>query len=756
MKQPTMKLSSSQAKWLRRFVFNRRDGQSYRSMYDESFSKYCELGGTQPKQKYTNFLSRCVGSRNVVASLPEKEAVIALQSVGLTTSELFVIDEVMRDIKLENVSPVSDAEEEFFRACAILLWTKNAECSKNHELDMQEPLLKLLDSIIEHTEVFLHGQKEIIFRELFDFLVENRQYERWERWIEAISREYRRYFCVHLQKDCSDWFPGCIIREDGSVIIDAKTVNDLERNDLDEMAFLVSCRNMDINSIRHAVFCHTIQIERLTAKIAKLKNDPNADPSEIANAEFDVKEHRVAKVRGKGLLRIAFREVRRYIKPVWDKMKDANNPDRWFFLLQCTRLFYDFARYHYYSSLKIDKAEAIDIYHEIISLAHKVVDDTEVDNVVKCRFDYLASTACRYIAEYKSSTPYHAMSYVKEAMRFAGESVDRLRNNYSRLPSQTRKALEYRFTRHLGRITTFAIRWWLKHGCPIALFENPVASDNDNDSRLSFAEKCYYDSVCQPLGLDEGREGSVRILTGKRKLEWEFHLRVQIEMLVYEFDRFIRDTQADVRKDRIALCNPLIDAEKALCLIVSIYCYLFSARRGESEEHRPFTHISRDVESYAIKWLDECGEESEFLQFDYKHLQGIQQAEPPSLTCQLETLCTIMHVFDRHETHAPQLFKILEEYLSDPDLEEAHVRFRDRVWLPVKDALEKDKLNILHIYQYEANEFGKVTKINYKEYPLYRHRFEMVYGPGSNALDIDRMLVRLGLVWNPAKMEVVT
>ena len=122
-----MKLSCSQAIWLRRFVFNGRDGQSYRGMYDQAFSKYCELGGTLPKGSYTNFLSRCVsGKRKVVSSLPENEAMIALQSVGLTLSELYAIDEVMRDIKIEDITSVSDAQTQFFQACTTLLWTKNA------------------------------------------------------------------------------------------------------------------------------------------------------------------------------------------------------------------------------------------------------------------------------------------------------------------------------------------------------------------------------------------------------------------------------------------------------------------------------------------------------------------------------------------------------------------------------------------------------------------------------------------------------
>ena len=748
-----MKLSCSQAIWIRRFVFNGRDGQSYRGMYDQSFSKYCELGGTLPKGSYTNFLSRCVsGKRKVVSSLPENEAMIALQSVGLTLSELYAIDEVMRDIKIEDITSVSDAQTQFFQACTTLLWTKNASLLRNKELDLQEPLLLLLDSIIEHTEIFSLSQKEIIFRELFDFLVENRQYERWERWVQSISREYRRYFCAHLQKGYSDWFPGCIVKEDGNVVFDAGIVNELGQKDMDEMAFLVCCRNMEINSIRHVVFSHTIQIERLTSKIAEQKNNPNADLSVIANAEYDIKEHKAAKVREKGLLRLSFREVRRYIKPVWEKIIDSNNPYRWFFLLQCTRLFYDFARYHYYSSLKKDRAEAIDIYREIVSLSHNVAGVKDIDCVIRCRFDYLSATACRYIAEYASS-PYEAVPFVVEAVRCAEESVKRIKNDSGHLPLQTRKALEYRFTRHLGRTRTFAIRWWLKHGRPIALFVNPAVSENENDCELTYTEKCYHNSVCQPLGLDEGRAGTVRILTGKRKLEWEFHLRVQIEMLVYEFDRFIKETKVDNRKERASVFDPLIDAEKALCLIVSIYCYLFRARKDESEEHRPFTHIPPDVESCAIKWLDACGEDSNYLQFDYKHLRGIQQAEPPSLTSQLETLCAIMYDCGKRENHPTQLYKILDERLSNPEMGEDHIVFHDKVWLPVKEALQKDMQNILNIYQHEVNEFGKVTKSNYKEYPLYRHRFEMVYGPGSNAFDIDRMFVRLGLVWNPAKME---
>lgn len=763
-----MHLSMSQKNWIQRFIFNRLGTKPFRGMYVEPYRRYLELGGTRARWDFTNFLSRNVGSRKVVDSLPEGEAEIALQSIGLSLSKLSAIDVVMRDMmmrdmKVESASAISNAEEQFLQACAALLWTKNGNDLESNDVDLQEPLLQLLDSIIEHTEIFTYGQKKLIFHELFDFLLENRQYERWEHWVESIAREYRKYFCAHVQKGYSDWFPGYIVRDGGSVEAKTKVVDSLTREEFDEMAFLVCCKDMEVNNVRHIVFSHTIQIERLTSKVAKLKRDPNADPVEIANAEYDLKEHKTAKQRGKRLLRKAFGEIKRYIKPVWEAVGKSQNPNRWYFLFQCARLFYDFARYHYYSSLKEDRDEAIGVYEQIVSMAHTAAKDEHVDVVLRCRFNYLSATACRYKAEY-TSNQYQAISFIVTALEDSCSSVEQINdaNKCEHLSLQTRKALNYRFTRHYGRTKTFAIRWWLKHGCPVALFCNPAVDDNptenegaETESELVNAERCYYNSICQPLGIDEGRPGDIITLKGKRKLEWEFHLRVTIEMLVQDVHRFVQDTHVNKMVERADLYDPLIDAEKALCLIISIYCYLFSARKDELEAHRPFTHISREIESRAIKWLVACNEEPEALQFDYTHLRGIRQSEPPSPTSQLETICAIMFDFSNREILSTQLYQILDERLCKPEIQDEHAEFRDTIWTPFKEALRNDMKNVEDIYEFEMNEFGKVTKANYKEYPLYRHRFEMVYGPGSNAHEIDRIFDMLKFKWNPIHAEVI-
>jgi len=759
-----MHLTSLQAKWIRRFVFNQPEGKAPRGMYDEAYRRYHdELGGGRRLSDYTNFLSRNKGSQKrkgsqkPIDSWPDDEAELALKSIGLSLAKLSAIDAIirdmtMRDIKIEDVSTISNAEEQFLEACASLLWTKNGNDFENKDIDLQEPLLQLLDSIIEHTETFTYAQKRLIFHELFDFLVENRHHERWERWVKSIAREYRIYFCAHIQKGYSDWFPGCIVKDDGTIDVDTEVINLLTKEELDEMAFLISCKDMDVNHIRHAVFSHTIQIERLTSKIANLKKDPNADPSELSNAVYDIKEHKSAKQKGKRLLRMAFGEIRRYIKPVWEKVCKSENPNKWYFLYQCTRLFYDFARYHYYSSLKEDRVEAIEIYGRIVSVAHCAVKDEHIDAVLACRFSYLSATACRYQAEYASNN-IRSIDLILTAMKDSGFAVG-LINDESRcghLSQLTRKALEYRFTRHHGRTMTFAMRWWLKHECPNLLFGDIV----NREDEFRHAERCYHDSVCKPLGLDEGRE-NVIILRDKRKLEWEFHLRVTIEMLAKELDWIVCNTNVSDKIERAA-SDDLLEAEKAFCLIVAIYCYLFSARETELESHRPFTHISHEVEVHAIKCLESCGEEPEFMQFNYTHLRGIKQSEPPSLTSQLETICAILFRYDysKDEILPSFLTAVLDNGLSGPTIQGEHKDFRDNIWMPVKEALRRDKENVEKIFMSEIDEFGKVTKLNYKEYPLYRHRFEMVYGPGSNAREIDAIFSYLGLNWNPVKAEVV-
>lgn len=740
------RLSPHQLRWLRAFKFYSQEKAIYKRAYD----KYIAIGGNESRESFSRFFSGVKSSRGTVASLPVVEAEKAFKSIDMSREQMELIGDVT------NGSDES-IEDKFLESCAEILWNGFDNQAMVSGVDIPEIFLGIIDNVICRKTSFSGRQRSLIFADLIDYLLEDRQYERWERWVWFLARDYRQYFNFHKHQGYSDWFPGCYNLTGNNVTIREDYLEDLSENEFADMAYLVFCKNLNANAARHVIFKHTVAIERLTSKLALLRSRGSKHSSEIKNTEFELEKHLREKSARKRWLRAVFAEMITLVEPVWKAVGRAHNPRKWNFMLSCARMFYDYAKYHFYSSWPIDRQRAIELFEDIIKFANECPRDKPEDRLcyetkgeIKLRFNYLAAMAHRYIAE-DAETPSErldmdaqsaAIENVRESLRLARDAFDGIADLEFRVSSGHRKALQYRMKRHLARTITFAVRWALKRRLLETVFDKDTYP-------IGEATEDYHSAFCE---LSRNRSSRQKlVLKGKRKLEWEFHLRVVVESLIYDFEQIARKAQYGEQARLMA------EARTTICLIALIYCYLFSAREEEYEEHRPFTHISRELESRVRDYLMAVNNESSSFLFDYSFLKNIKQEEPPSLTSQLETLCAIFYRFGSVGCEASKLYEILNIKMAGGKASD--LCFYRKIWTQLRDAFNEDKKFVLKVYADECKEFlrkhGAVSRNNFKTFPLYRHRFEMIYGPGSNSRDVDFIFSACNLDWNPSKQEIL-
>ncbi len=503
----------------------------------------------------------------------------------------FRVPNAFRDSDEAALSATEAAAEQFLGHCGALLWDGaflNADYGAADSIArpaMDEIVLDLIGCVIEHKRQLNRRQKRSVFGELLDYLAETRQDDRWWEWMTALSREQNRDLFKKIRKtpaknclfDCVRGNAGGYDEND----YDKDGLRSLGKERFDDFAFVVRRINMRINALR----------ARNYKAYEKIKN--RISPS----------SQRAMREKLKVFLRNCFSVAMLYVRPFWKAAENVRNPNKWYFMLCAARLFYDRARWRYYSVIDDDKRSACETYRHIRDLAIKCSRDMASENSTRCRFNYLAATACRYMAEcssdgiwpgetvgeYLDAMPQRGGGrdgvpsrgghvqprvYVEDAVHFAKKALDDWESARGCAESQGEyKALAYRFRRNYARILTFAARWWLLHpgrnGSRPDLFEYPRASGvrekligpvcNDpsgtglgyDPDGLQLMNKANYfcsQSICAPVG-KEDETGPTITLHGKRLLEYEFHQRVFIEMLAWFFSNEHSGNMLDIALD---------------------------------------------------------------------------------------------------------------------------------------------------------------------------------------------------------------
>ena len=763
-KQESVRLTTSQSAWLKMIV------------PETPHAKYMELRKEKdPSAKdilfdngnFGRFLRGELSCRRELAETVFKAFGMSPKQMEIVKGFTFLAD-VGKD-------PASSATSMFFKGCGRLLW--HLDAGKGAADPATEPiLLDLVSCVLEHRKANLtYPQKFTVFGELLDYLNETRQYQRWPEWMIALSRQSNRDLFKKIRAKSADngFFPGAKKDANGRVSYDIAVLENLTKDELDDCAFFVRRVNMRINEIRFDNFRkQQDEFDAISGKLLSNTGNP------LFTALRELEE------RGKSFVRNYFAWAKENVKPYLEAVRKTNNPHRWYFLMCATRLMYDWARWHYYSVLDEDKRNACDMYRDIRDLADecahyvnalfarrqkagaKLPKEEWALPVVKCRFHYMAATACRYMAECTSEGIWHgdedAADYASAAVEYARKAVREYEKGYAIISGGgENKALNYRFRRNCARILTFAARWWLLH--PNEYGGQPHMKGCDGDypesygmALLNEAGAHYAEAVFTPIGADESSGRRPMVLHGKRQLEYEFHLRVWLEMLAY-YCRTYMEPGDEEGASYVAM--PMF------CRMLLIYDHLFKEGGDASASWGRLTSLTHETAEAAREWLrrhDPYSGEGEV--FDVSQLDRTLQGVPPSLEeTRFEMLCAF-----RFSTSATQratdsaLWKQLERMEGEagsPSSDEI-AEFVKRVWLPAKDALQADLDETLGIMKGKTARFLKENKTaedrkrNWKGYPPFKYRFNLLAAPGNNSKHVECIMHRFKMEWDRVKKEV--
>lgn len=702
-----------------------------------SYDRYKKSGGKLSQYVYTHFLETPGGSRYSGVSKIEAKKII--QSLGLTVEMFEAISLLAKD--WDDNSSANDLST-LLETCTDFLWNGVGRGSSTKQ-NSESLVVDLVRGVLNRDQALTREARKVALGELFDYLLENRLFKEYKDCLWGLARKAREELC----NTDRPWFPGCsAFGKDGKPIVDLTETNKLSEGQFDDAAILVRCVNMQINAVRSLKFQDKLKYDDLS--LAAVMRNLDAAQGRVCRDDLEKLTHerdakKISGLQKKLWLRKAFGEANQIIKPVWEFVyAKSSNPHRWAFLRAGARLFYDWARYMWYSLDRSDVASATNMYEQIYDVAIKCISDRQVDAKIKADFLYMASTSCRYMAEAASANKWgngkSATRYVVEAVRCARKAIEYIPNHS--------RAHEYRFGRNLARIQTFAARWWLKHGMPDmgvdAIFDIRNGSKGE-DKRLwgidilKEAVDRIETALRLPISPDDRIAGNSPLcLRGKRLLEWEFHLRVQIEAIIswLPFDPdAVHDKEDDARRD-LARC--------ALACIVLNYAHLC----------RGVTCLSQKSLDWALKQSIMACANQDFYFESFKTLQNTVQEEPPSVPCRLEIINSIFFSFSgargRKKTW---LYRTLEELESagSPAL------------CAVAEIMKDLKEDILPRLQDEDREFRRknrleivrddvdwVKKDEWKNLPAFSHLNELIWGPGSNSKECERMFSYYGLDWD--------
>lgn len=653
----------------------------------------------------------------------------------------------------------SEVLDEFLRKCGVLLWQGSDAKSpfvtflgKATSPNLEPILLDMVSSVLEHRRNLNAFQRSAIFGELLDYLYETRQYTRWPQWMIALSRQPNRYLFkrIRAKPDSGVFFPGGKKDAAGTVHYDLAAIENLSKEELDECAYFVRRVNMRINEIRFDNFKR--EQEEFDAIFDKLSSSPKSTLFEALRELTDL---------GKCSARNYFAWARENVKPFLEAVRKSSNENRWYFLVCATRLMYDWARWHYYSTEDDDRKNACEMYRDIRDLADECFDDNDATDKIRCRFAYMAATACRYMAEGTSEGIWRgdatAADYASAAIRYARGAVDVFKKASREMGNGGEKrALNYRFNRNYARILTFAARWWLMHPNkrgmhPHMESEDPDYPDNYGVQLLEVARECHAESVFLPMGPDCGHDKGPVVLYGKRQLEYEFHLRVCIEMLAHHFSV---DMQYGVAADLPSR------AMRRFCEMILIYDHLFKSGKPDGLVGKRFTELHPDTVRSAREWLlgHEAGSFEDY-KFDVSQLNKTLQGAPPSLEeTRFEIICAFMFnpATERVAESAlwGQLVAIEDGVNSGKPFSEEAVDFVRKIWRPASTALKADFDETCYRMRRKTAQFEReytspeqrVEK--WKDYPPFRYWFKLVAAPGNNPNRVKCLLRRFGMGWD--------
>lgn len=660
------------------------------------------------------------------------------------------------DKDASTASTEDEDAESFFESSGELLWSaamrpgeKPGHPLKGQACKVEETLLDLLECVLEKKVLLTGEQKHIVFEELLVYLLETRQHERWGKWMVALSHGGNRDWSKAIRSGKGDgsFFPGCKLEPDGERRYDREKLEKLTEQELDGCTFFVRRLNMCINEIRHRNY------EEREKTFARFVGTSDSGSKLLPALQTMLGKERI-------LVRHYFRWALENVKPYMEEIRRTGNPYRWHFLACSSRLMYDWGKWHWASVLEEDKHAACRMFHDIRELADECRQDVKAPLAAKCQFGYMAAMACRYLAEAASARiwgeKWQAMDYVSDAVEFA----ERAMNDWETGPSAglragKRQAFTYRLARHFARMATFAARWWLLHPTQYGEQHHLRGEDHDypedygRDLLQRAKEQCER-TICRPISVDEDALVPV-VLEGKRQLEYEFHLRVWIEMLPFHYEHNINSNKEDIT------C-----AMSYFCRMLLIYGYLFHAEgRGDQT---PGTALTSETVKAARDWLDQndyySGMLKDFSPFDVSILKRTAQKETPSLVdTRFETACAFMYTPGAgrsiKETVLWKTLSGLKRSKVSKDVRE----FLDRVWGPGKNALETDIAESVKEINKKTEAFGQSNTTrkkrleNWKQYPPFRVRNALVYAPGNNPDHVANLMLHYGLEWDQIKKE---
>lgn len=771
MNPDPISLSPQQSTWLQ-MIAPEKVHESYTRLYEKK--KPGEKVALSDKSAFNKFVTgkKPIHSRDV--------AEIVFEAYGTTWEQLKAIERL--PLRLPSFGTEKEAEveadadtEHFFQRCGELLWgcgmdggPAETECQSPEAEAIESVLLDLVGCVLARKNRLTANQKHFVFGELLDYLLEKRQFERWGEWMVSLSHESNRQLfpniCKNRAKTSEDYFfPGCRRDARGKRQYDQQTLENLGASELNDCAFFVRRLNMRINELRHRNYADKLKEFKRIAE-----NGDSA--STLADALQEMRNE------GKILVRHYFRWALENVKPFLEALRHTQNPHRWYFLLCATRLMYDWAKWHFSSVLaKEDTRAACNMYRDIFELAMEC--DGDAGLAEQCRFKYMASTACRYMAEGASAGVWgkqsEAASYVLDAEKLAKQAMEDWENKApktllaeekelpageSEVPAKERKvtvgefkALKYRLTRHYARQATFAARWWLMH--PSRYGSNPIMGDAEGDKYgvhlLKEANKKYVQDICSSLDSDPVPDGK-RLVDGKRLLDYEFHLRVWLEMLVRAFEEEESETETE-SEQRAQMAISLF------CRMLLIYAYLFRVD-SDTDRKEKSSALSRQTVDAAKHWLSQhdyyVGKiDSPFYIFDSgskkcitedwtECLEKTIQQNPPSIIeTRFEMVCAFKYKYNPwHPSRlgGNLLWRTLNTLeLAQLDQETGVSDFLSNVWRSAKKSLDADLK-------------GSVKKIKLDPFQTWK---ALVNTPGNNPVHVEALMRHFGLEWDAAKKD---
>jgi len=754
----SISLDSSQVAWLEMIR-----PHNYKARYAQLRNE----AGLPPvdSRKIDTFLS---GEKEI----PFDDATIVFAAHGTTLEQVKRISELkLIPTQSPRIKPHNTVDE-FLESCSKALWLSPDSNNTMTEVDdADDVILSLIGSVLENRERLTGGQKQIVYGELLDYLLETRKHSVWEDWMIALSHEQNRQIVESIRRLVDKsflWFPDA---RDATGAFCAQRINQMADRDFYNYAFFVRKVNMRINHMRHGNYSKQ---EKQFSDIINAFSNPDATTDSISKQLFS--RLKLMQESCKTPVRKLFGWANDNVRPFWEVLYHDGavrlTPSRWYFLMCATRLMYDWARWHWYSTDDADKVKACDVYQIISQMANlcrdsagnEVSTETEDAIAIKCRFMYMASTACRYMAEgtadqiwrgEKTANGFAVMAYdlAKDALDIWAGYINGQKHTNGKV-----LALEYRLKRNCARLTTFYVRFVLKHR---SLFE-ATEDIPDLTEKLRTAYDDCKKTICSPLGWNMcSNNNGVVVLEDKRALEYEFHLRVWIEFLAQNF-KYHSDGQNEDTRIRQAMSH--------FCRMVLVYAYLFRDCNSDDQVYSRWTEIDDSTIKAAESWLKEYdyyrppNNHSSLSNwsdcpFDVEELKKTIQKEPPSIIeTRFEVVCSIMH-----EVHANGIVKsaIWDEIEKLTSYKKAVLRsvvgclpFVSDIWIPAKRALESDRDDSLRVMRGLEKKFIKdypdvCAQIeHWKQYPFFKFRNNLIWAPGNNSEHVAILFRHYKMYWN--------